>query len=85
MAERIKKLYLYDEEDEYSCCSQEVIDPDREVSGYFVQDLWDCPEDATVYRDLVSAHQWLGFINEGIQLAKMGYDRAVLVERKREE
>ena len=85
MAERIKRLYLYDEEDEYNRCSQEVIDPDREVSGYFVQDLWDCPEDATVSRDLVSAHQWLMFVNEGIQLAKMGYDRAVLVEREREE
>ena len=85
MAERIKRLYLYDEEDEYNRCSQEIIDPDHEVSGYFVQDLWDCPEDATVSRDLVSAHQWLRFVNEGIQLAKMGYDRAVLVEREREE
>lgn len=85
MAERVKVLDLYDNEDEYGCCSQEVIDPDHEISGYYVQDLWDCPEDATVYRDLVSAHQWLRFVNEGIQLAKMGYDRAVLVEREREE
>ena len=85
MADRVKVFDLYDDEDEYDRYSQEVIDPDHEVSGYFVLDLWDCPEDATVSRDLVSAYQWLRFVNEGIQLAKMGYDMAVLVEREREE
>lgn len=85
MAEKVKAFDLYEIEDEYGCCGQDVMDPDREVAGYYVHDLWDCPEDAVIYRDLVSAHQWLDFINEGIQLAKMGYDRAVLVEREREE
>lgn len=60
--------------------SQQVIDPDKDVAGYLVEDLSGCPEDATIERDLVSAQDWLEIINAGIKLAHLGYYKAVLIE-----
>ena len=41
---------------------------------YYVGNLWDCPEDACIHRDLVSAYEWLEAVQLGMTLAREGYD-----------
>lgn len=41
---------------------------------YSVSNLWDCPEDACIHRDLVSAYEWLEAVQLGMTLAREGYD-----------
>jgi len=41
---------------------------------YCVSNLWDCPEDACIHRDLVSAYEWLEAVQLGMTLAREGYD-----------
>ena len=41
---------------------------------YSVNNLWDCPEDACIHRDLVSAYEWLEAVQLGMTLAREGYD-----------
>ena len=38
---------------------------------YSVYDLTDCPEDAVIYRDLVSANEYLNILKLGMRLALM--------------
>lgn len=40
---------------------------------YSVHNLTDCPEDAIILRDLVSAEEIVGFIELGMKIAKEGY------------
>ena len=51
---------------------ERVYDNDNQI--FSVYDLTECPEDATIYRDLFSANQYLYAIRYGIELAKKGYD-----------
>ena len=48
-------------------------DEDSRVK-YSVHNLWDCPEDACIHRDLVSAYDWLEAVQLGMRLAHEGYD-----------
>lgn len=41
---------------------------------YRVHNLWDCPEDATIQRDLVPAEEIIDWIRFGMELAQKGYD-----------
>lgn len=41
---------------------------------YFVQDLTECPEDATLYRDLFSGWEYIDALRLGMKIAKAGYD-----------
>lgn len=64
---------------------QGVYDADSGENIYWVQDLaGDCPEDATITRDLMSANDWLEVVNYGIELGKRGYDKAELFELRGE-
>ncbi len=41
---------------------------------YFdVRNLWECPEDAVIGRDLFTASDYIGALNKGIELAHKGY------------
>ena len=48
-------------------------DDDTRIS-YSVSNLWDCPEDACIHRDLVDAYEWLDAVQLGMELAREGYD-----------
>ena len=37
--------------------------------------MYECPKDATIERDLVSAFEYIDILNAGIELAKQGYDK----------
>lgn len=58
---------------------QELWSEDENIH-YMVNDLCECPEDATINRALVSAYEIADFIELGIELAKKGYDK-ISIER----
>lgn len=62
---------------------QKVTSPDSRIE-YVVRDLRDCPEDATIFRDLFSAYQYLDAIKLGMRLAEEGYTHIELHEKKEE-
>ena len=55
--------------------SHSVSDPDTGKGLYWVMDLaGDCPEDATLTRDIPDAYEWLEGVRYGMELAKQGFD-----------
>ena len=68
----IEKIDNYDE-----CYFQKLWSEDEEVC-YSVSNLCECPEDAIITRDLVSAEEIAGFIELGMRLAEKGYDKISL-------
>lgn len=77
---KTKVYILHEEMDDYGYDveAQRVEDKDTGMEVYGVCNLGECPEDAIIGRDLVSAHEWLDYVNLGISLAKKGYDKAEL-------
>ena len=74
------KLKLMENIDDYDeCYFQELWSEDEKVH-YSVSNLCECPEDAIIDRDLVSADEIVDFIELGMRLAEKGYDR-ISVER----
>lgn len=63
------KTYM---EDEWTPCCQKVSSPVDPRIKYNVSNLWDCPEDACIFRDLVSAQEWVDVLRLGMQLAREG-------------
>ena len=59
-------------EAEHISCEQEP------AVEYWVHNLWDCPEDACIWRDLVSADEWLDAVRLGMKLAQKGYDNIIV-------
>lgn len=55
-------------------------DYDNFKGEFFVQDLWDCPEDACIGRDLFNAPDFLEAIRFGMDLARKGYDDIEVIE-----
>ena len=53
---------------------QRVWSDEEQRIKYSVSNMWDCPEDACIHRDLVSAYEWLDAIQLGMTLAREGYD-----------
>lgn len=74
------KLKLMEKIDDYDeCYFQELWSEDEKVH-YSVSNLWECPEDATIDRDLVSAYEIVNFIELGMKLAEKGYNK-ISIER----
>lgn len=82
---KILKLKLIEKIDDYDGYhSQELWSEDEKVR-YSVCDLWECPEDATIDRDLVSAYEIVDFIELGMKLAEKGYNKISIEEVKEDE
>lgn len=73
--EKILKLDILVSEDYYEDeYRQEICDDNNDI--YFsVHNLTECPEDATVYRNLFNADDYIRALNKGIELAKKGYTK----------
>lgn len=54
---------------------QELYDLDTEKCIFSVSDLYECPEDATVDRDLTSADEIVDFIKLGMKYMQEGYTK----------
>lgn len=76
----VKEFNLFYIEDSYDSLTtyQELVDSDTNESVYSVSNMSDCPEDAIIDRCLFSAYNYIDALNEGIALAKNGYDKAVI-------
>lgn len=48
----------------------------EETCNYRVNNLCDCPEDAIIPRDLISAYEYLEILELGMQLGAAGYTEA---------
>lgn len=59
-------------EDKWTEYSQRVTSPVDPRIHYHVNNLDECPEDAIIGRDLVSAYEWLDAVRLGMQLAREG-------------
>lgn len=69
-----KILEIADEQSEWGMREQSVYDPETDEELFCVYDLIECPEDATINRDLFDADDYLRAVRYGIELAKAGYD-----------
>lgn len=70
---------INEEEDDYGSMiyAQDVSCEDEPQVRYFVYNLTDCPEDAIIGRDLVSAEEYLKILELGMALGRKGYDCVV--------
>ena len=57
---------------------ERVYDDSNQI--FSVYNLTECPEDATIWRDLFSSSDYLSAVRYGIRLAKQGYDEVEYVE-----
>lgn len=53
---------------------QELWDPDKKCCLFSVSNLWECPEDAIIGRDLFDSYGAEILIEHGMKWAKEGYD-----------
>jgi len=78
------KLNVSYRTDDYGDVYSEGIE-DKTHDIYFgVHDLYECPEDAIIGRDLFDSEDYIRALNKGIELAKLGYNE-VVANRKKEE
>lgn len=47
---------------------------------FHVHDMWDCPEDCIIGRDLFSVDDFLYAVRFGMDLARKGYDDIEVIE-----
>lgn len=70
----VKHLTIHKINDDYGDLHREVVtDDDGGKELYYVCNLCDCPEDAVIWRDLVSASEWIQAVRYGIGLAEQGF------------
>lgn len=68
------KLQLIETDGLDDCLGRQAIKTEKGKVIFQVMDLTFCPEDATIYRDLFSANQYIDTLKLGMQLAQRGYD-----------
>ena len=75
-------VQFYIDKDEYEDdVYHRVCSPDVH---FVASDLTECPEDATLYRDLFSGYDYIKALETGMKLAQMGYT-SIEVEYKDED
>ncbi len=78
------KIKLEEYIDKYGdCYGQELWSEDENIH-YLVSNLSECPEDAIIGKDLVSAYEIADFIELGMELTKKGYDKIYIETIKKE-
>lgn len=70
-------------DNEWTIGYQRVTSPVDPRIYYSVSNLWDCPEDACIHRDLVSANEWLDAVRLGMQLAREGVTELEVTEERK--
>lgn len=60
----------------------EVLVDSEDNELYTVRNLYECPEDACIARDLVSAYEIVEFIELGMKLAAEGYTSVEVTDEK---
>lgn len=60
----------------------EILVDSEDNKLYAVKNLYECPEDACITRDLVSAYEIVDFIKLGMKLAVEGYTSVQVTDEK---
>lgn len=60
----------------------EVLVDSEDNPVYTVRNLYECPEDACIARDLTSAYEIVDFIKLGMKLAAEGYTSVKVTDEK---
>ena len=72
------KVKFYHYEDSYGIEVGHVIQNDTKENGIEVEfrayDLCECPEDATLNRDLFNGYEYISALELGMKLAQLEYD-----------
>ena len=72
------KVKFYHDEDSYGIeVGHEIynITEDSNIKiGFRAYDLCECPEDATLNRDLFNGYEYISALELGMKLAQLGYD-----------
>ena len=70
-----KTLIVFEESSEWEgVFHQELWDPDKKSCLFSVSNLWECPEDAIIGRDLFDSYNAEILIERGMKWAREGYD-----------
>lgn len=83
MDENTLKLKLYQEVDEYEGITtyEEINDKDNDIHFSVCNLNWQ-PEDALIDRSLFDANDYVKALNKGIELAKKGITKIVLIGKE---
>lgn len=65
-------LVIKEEERDFIIERQEIFSEEANI-WFTVSNLYECPEDAIIGRDLFTAEEYIEALREGIRLAQMGY------------
>ena len=71
--EKILGLRIKVYEDDFGDVRGEEIEKNEENISFSVFNLDECPEDAIIGRNLFTTDDYIGALNQGIELAKKGY------------
>ncbi len=74
--------YQSDGFDEYRDSYQKISDKENNIN-FSVGDLCECPEDAIIGRSLFDVDGYVNALNKGIELAKKGYMKVEIKDRKK--
>ena len=86
--EKTLTLDFISDEDQWGCVTSEEISGVSDNGtpiNYWVHDLYECPEDAILGRDLFSANDYIEALELGMKLAREGYTEIVCNYLKAEE
>lgn len=76
----------FSDNNNYESHAQKVwADSEDEKIRFYVYDLTECPEDATIERDLFNGADFIHALQLGFDIAKRGYDKIVVNEIPWEE
>lgn len=81
---KVKVLRLYTELDYGLPKYQNVRDNKTDEYLFGVSDLTECPEDATIYRELFSGEDYIEAVRFGMQLAANGYTSIDVIKERKE-
>lgn len=71
MGDKVYKVIVNQEKDEYDGVCWEFIDND--MMQFHVSNLCECPEDAIIGRSLFDADDYIRAVRTGMRLAQYGY------------
>lgn len=77
----MKLTQCYDDYDDTLTSQTIKWDYDNFKGSFHVQNLWDCPEDACIGRDLFNAADFLEVVHFGMDLARKGYEDIEVIEK----
>ena len=78
------KATVYSKSDDYNDTIYQLVKI-KNKNCFSVSNLDECPEDATIGRDLFAANDYLDAVQFGMKLAKQGYDDIEVEEKEADE